>query len=62
MTRVTNAQDRRKQTVTITPEGRTVIHDNLERATEIAARIEAHMGREKLDALLDLLGELERMD
>lgn len=62
VTRVTNAQDRRRQTVTITPKGRTVITDNLERATEIAARIEEHMGRDRLDALLDLLAELEQLD
>ena len=62
VTRVTNARDRRKQTVTITPKGRTVITNNLERAREIAARIEAHMGRDRLDALLDLLAELERLD
>ena len=62
VTRVTNPQDRRRQTVTITPEGRSVIVENQARATEIAVRIEAHMGREKLDALLDLLAELERLD
>lgn len=62
VTRVTNPQDRRRQTVTITKAGHRVIADNMDRAQAIAAQIEAHMGREKLDQLLDLLEELERFE
>ena len=61
VTRVTNAQDRRRQTVTITPAGRQIILDNLDEAAAIAARIEAHLGREKLDQLLDILSELDTL-
>ncbi len=61
VTRDQHAQDRRRQTVAITPAGRRIIEDNLPRAREIAAEIEAVLGKKKLKTLLDTLQELDRL-
>ena len=61
VTRFPDTTDRRRQTVAITSAGRQLIEDNLEQARAIAKRIEAVLGKEKLQTLLDILAELNRL-
>ena len=49
--------DRRKQTLTITPEGRALIEDNLAEAARIAAALKELMGQDDFDQLLSLLSK-----
>ncbi len=59
VTRETDPADRRRSIVRITPSGRAVLDAHAEDSARIARELEARMGREKLDALLDLLEELQ---
>ena len=52
-------QDKRRTIVRITEAGRAVLEDNLAASLAISGNIEAQMGREKLNQLLDLLEELQ---
>lgn len=54
-----DSQDKRRTMVKITVEGRKILEENLAASLEIADKIEAQMGRKKLDDLLDLLEELQ---
>ncbi|MCG7522583.1 homoprotocatechuate degradation operon regulator HpaR [Ruegeria sp. Ofav3-42] len=54
-----DSQDKRRTMVKITDEGRRILEENLAASLEIADKIEAQMGRKKLDNLLDLLEELQ---
>lgn len=56
-----DARDRRKQTVAITDAGRRIIDGKLEEAEAIAARIEAVIGKEKLNRLLDILDDFQKL-
>lgn len=58
--RETDGQDRRRYTVSITPNGQKIIDDNLPRATEIAAQYRTKLGDERFETLLDLLQELDK--
>ena len=60
--RSTDAGDRRKQLISITPAGNALINDNIEEAKQIADDIEKALGKAKLRSLLDLLNELIRLD
>ena len=53
--------DRRKQLVSITDAGRKLIEDNLEESKRLNAWLRESFGSEKLDALLDLLNELDAL-
>lgn len=53
--------DRRKQLVTITDTGRRLIDDNLLESQRLNAWLRESFGAEKLDALLDLLNELDAL-
>lgn len=58
VTQVQGAQDRRRQEVAIAAAGSTLISDNANRAAEIAESWRVHLGAERYEALLDLLGDL----
>ena len=60
--RTRDDQDRRKQVITITPAGETVIANNLEASLSLVAKTRAEMGEDRYEALLDLLNELDRID
>ncbi|WP_170328672.1 homoprotocatechuate degradation operon regulator HpaR [Ruegeria arenilitoris] len=59
ITRRQDNEDKRRTMVRITDAGRAVLEDNLATSLAISSNIEAQMGREKLDQLLDLLEELQ---
>lgn len=61
VTREPNAQDRRRQTVTITEAGRKIINDNATQSRAIAMQVEEALGKDKVRQLLDLLDEIDRM-
>ncbi|MDX1782091.1 MAG: homoprotocatechuate degradation operon regulator HpaR [Thalassovita sp.] len=54
--------DRRKQQISITDAGRKLILDNLEESQRLNAWLRDAFGQDKLDALLDLLNELDALD
>ena len=58
--RASDAKDRRRQTVVISPSGQQLIDDNLLQATQIAANYQDQLGAERYELLLDLLTELEQ--
>ena len=58
--RASDAKDRRRQTVVISPAGQQLIDDNLLQATQIAANYKDQLGAERYELLLDLLRELEQ--
>lgn len=51
--------DRRKQIVQITAKGTKVIDDNLETSAALMQQVRDRMGRQRFEALLDLLNELD---
>ena len=59
ITRATDAKDRRRLTLAITPEGQAIIDANRDQAARIAQSFEDVLGRERLDALLDALAALD---
>tara|TARA_B110000027_G_C15912868_1_gene209179 strand:- start:143 stop:505 length:363 start_codon:yes stop_codon:yes gene_type:complete len=59
ITRATDSEDRRRQTVVIAPAGQQIIDDNLAQATRIAAEFQYRLGADRFELLLDLLAELE---
>lgn len=54
--------DRRKAIVSITAAGRGVILDHAAESQAIFARLEAQFGRDRIERLLDLLDDLQRLD
>ncbi|MGB1147647.1 MAG: homoprotocatechuate degradation operon regulator HpaR [Alphaproteobacteria bacterium] len=54
-----DAQDRRKSSVAISPAGRQILTDHKDRSAAIFAELEARMGREKIEQILDLLEDLQ---
>ncbi|MDR9485654.1 MULTISPECIES: homoprotocatechuate degradation operon regulator HpaR [Sediminimonas] len=61
ITRAPHPSDRRKQLITITEAGRALIRDNLEESRRLNRWMRDNFGSERLDLLLDLLNELDRM-
>ena len=59
ITRATDAKDRRRLALAITPEGQAIIDANRDQAARIAQSFEDVLGRERLDALLDALAALD---
>lgn len=59
VTRQTDKDDRRKQTVSITADGKKIIEDNREEARRIAAHIETVIGKETLKELLVILEKFD---
>lgn len=62
ISRSTPESDRRKVVVAITDKGRDLIRDHMAHSNAIFARIEAEFGKERLEKLLDLLDDLQRLD
>jgi homoprotocatechuate degradation regulator HpaR len=62
VTRATPDADRRKAVVTITDAGRQVIRDHAEASRAIFARLAAVYGQDRLEMLLDLLDDLQRVE
>lgn len=62
ITRAAHPTDRRRQIITITDAGRQLIRDNLHEAQRLNAWLLQSFGQDKLDRLLDLLNELDRLD
>ncbi|MHA6266639.1 homoprotocatechuate degradation operon regulator HpaR [uncultured Aliiroseovarius sp.] len=58
VTRTPDASDRRRQTLAITPVGQQIIDDNLEHAARIADGYVQKLGKDRYEALLDLLETL----
>ncbi|MFU8882726.1 MAG: homoprotocatechuate degradation operon regulator HpaR [Rhodobacterales bacterium] len=54
--------DRRRQLVTITPAGRQLIADNLQESQRLNAWLRESFGDDKLEALLNLLNELDALE
>ena len=54
-----DTEDRRRQTITITKAGQSIIDRNLEEAAEIVAGFKSRLGDENYEKLLDLLSALE---
>ena len=54
--------DRRRQIVTIQDKGSELIAGNLERSLGLLEDVRQRMGPDRYDALLDLLGELDRAE
>ncbi len=61
VTRQADETDRRKQTVAITKVGQAIIHDKLDQAQAIAARIEEVIGKDRLAELLDILEDFQKL-
>lgn len=60
--RAVPTEDRRKVIVAVTPAGQALIHAHAGESAAILARIEQGFGPERLDLLLDLLEDLQRLD
>jgi DNA-binding MarR family transcriptional regulator len=54
-----DSQDKRRPLGQITEQGRRILAENMSPSQEIYQKIEAQMGREKLESLLDLLEDLQ---
>ena len=61
VTRTSNEEDRRRQTVAITPKGQKIIDDHLDQAVAIAARFKAVLGHDEFERLLDTLAKLDEL-
>ena len=57
--RLPHPTDGRRLEIAITPAGRAFIASNMDESKRITASLEKQLGKEKLEALLDLLNELD---
>jgi homoprotocatechuate degradation regulator HpaR len=62
ISRMTPPEDRRKTVVAITPAGLALVNAHAAQSAAILGRIEAEFGRDKLESLLDLLEDLQRLE
>lgn len=62
ISRAPHPTDRRKQQVTITEVGQQMILDNMQESQRLNAWLRDSFGDEKLEALLDLLNELDALE
>ena len=62
ISRTRDEQDRRKQVITITAAGESIIANKLEASLVLVAKTRAKMGEDRYEALLDLLNELDRIE
>ncbi|MES2915376.1 MAG: homoprotocatechuate degradation operon regulator HpaR [Pseudomonadota bacterium] len=62
ISRMTPPEDRRKTVVAITAAGLALVNAHAAHSTAILGRIEAEFGRKRLEALLDLLEDLQKLD
>ncbi len=61
ISRMPHPTDGRRLQITITPQGRAFIASNMAESERIMAGFQDHLGREKLEQLLDLLNELDAL-
>jgi len=61
VTRVSREDDRRRQNIEITKQGRAIIEENLDEASLIAKRFETLLGKQQLKALLAALKQLDKL-
>ncbi len=61
LSREPDPNDRRRQALSITPQGQAIIDNNLPKALKIAASYRTALGAERYELLLDLLEDLERI-
>ncbi len=61
VTRTADNNDRRRQTVAITPAGQAIIDNHLDEAKVIAARFQEILGEEDLERLLEILAKLDEL-
>lgn len=61
VSRTTDARDRRRQMISITPDGTAIIANNEEQARALAQRVERVVGRDRLDNLFRILAEFDRL-
>jgi DNA-binding MarR family transcriptional regulator len=62
ITRTTPPEDRRKSVVAITPAGLALVNAHAGVSAAILGQIEADFGRKRLETLLDLLEDLQKLD
>lgn len=62
ITRMTPPEDRRKTVVAITPAGLALVNAHAGQSAAILGHIEAEVGHERLELLLDLLEEVQKID
>lgn len=62
ISRAPHPTDKRRQLVTITAQGRQLIADNLQESQRLNAWLRESFGEAKLNALLDLLNELDALE
>jgi homoprotocatechuate degradation regulator HpaR len=62
ITRTTPPEDRRKSVVAITPVGLELVNAHAGQSASILGRIETDFGRDRLEQLLDLLEDLQKLD
>lgn len=62
VTRSTPPDDRRKSVLTITPSGAALIEAHSAQSAAIFRQIEASFGKDRLETLLDLLEDLQKID
>jgi homoprotocatechuate degradation regulator HpaR len=62
ISRTTPPEDRRKTVVVITAAGLALVNAHAGQSAAILGRIEAEFGRDRLEALLDLLEDLQKLD
>jgi homoprotocatechuate degradation regulator HpaR len=62
ISRTTPPEDRRKTVVAITPTGLALVNAHASQSAAILGRIEAEFGRKRLETLLDLLEDLQKLD
>lgn len=61
VTRTTDNNDRRRQSVAITPNGQAIIDKNLDHALAISQRFVSTLGKDHYETLLDSLQKLEEL-
>lgn len=62
ISRMTPPEDRRKTVVAITPAGLALVNAHAGQSAAILGQIETEFGRKKLEMLLDLLEDLQKLD
>lgn len=62
ISRMTPPEDRRKTVVAITPAGLALVNAHAGQSATILGRIESDFGHDRLEQLLDLLEDLQRLD
>ena len=62
VSRSTDKEDRRRQLITITASGQTIIDDNRQQATAISSRFISALGEQRYEELLDSLQALDELE